>query len=509
MVRCYAFGPGLVKDLETDSEEFRTRWKILEPKVSAKRDKFFIEFRKRVAERARMLLRWSGQAPLADALVEEQIVIDLPPVQGIAEKTKFFVGDEHFGVASFFSRFRVDRWAEAYETQHTTGYAYTLPEFAVAVYFAVRDLIWSEQQLSFDDASWTRTKLKSAELRDFSRLIAAKDERHLPFVEPRFILDRRAFADRNEQKQGIVEQYADVPLELADRCKTFESHDGVRVSAANIRSWLLQFKAEEIPLAVRLLSAIRFWGRSALSDALAFAVAERYPQGFQALGLGAATASGHHLAYLWDDVRGKVGGDFKVISSASEMNSNLPLVIYDDNVGSGGQAGTVFSQWFGITNPDKDIDEEHAVPLAPETLEKLKHVPLFLIFATGFRGGLASIEVRLRELTANPEVSGFIIDPADLSCFRPAARVFSEPSQAERAIAAFSSAGRRAIHDKALERNWPSEKTDDRILGYGNAGGLTVFHYNVPTTTLTALWGTSRSADATWTALFPRRSRTV
>jgi hypothetical protein len=48
------------------------------------------------------------------------IVVDLPPIHGIAEKTK---------------------WAEAYETQHTIGYVYTVPEFAMAVYFAVRDLI--------------------------------------------------------------------------------------------------------------------------------------------------------------------------------------------------------------------------------------------------------------------------------------------------------------------------------------------------------------------------------
>jgi hypothetical protein len=106
-------------------------------------------------------------------------------------------------------------------------------------------------------------------------------------------------------------------------------------------------------------------------------------------------------------------------------------------------------------------------------------------------------------------VNGIIIDPADLSCFRPAARVFNEPAEADRAKSAFDEAGRVAIHDMAGKRNWPPEKTDDRILGYGNAGGLTVFHYNVPTTTITALWSTSRSKEANWTALFPRRPRNL
>lgn len=507
LVRCYAFGPGLVKDLEPDSPEFRTRWKKLTPKVDATRGTAWFEFRKQVAHKASEFLRWTGQATLGDALVDDQIVIDLPPIQGIAEKTKFLVGDEQFGVTPFRTRFRVERWAEAYETQHTIGYAYTEPEYAVAVYFAIRDLIWSEHELSFDDASWARTKLRSTELRDFSQQIADRVETHLPFSEPQFIVDRRVFAERNEQKLEVIGNFADALDELAERCKTFESHDGVRVSVASVRAWLLQFSVEAIPSAVRLLGAVRFWGRSALSDALAFAVYGHFPRGFQALGLGAATASGPHLAYLWDDVRTKLQCDVSAISSVSEMRSDLPIVIYDDNVGSGGQAGTVFSQWFGISNRDTDLREQHATPLTPEQLKKFQGVPIFLVFATGFRSGLAKVEARLRELTGNSSVSGVIIDPADLNCFRPAARVFSDPAEADRAESAFRDAGRVAIHDAAAERSWSPEKTKGRLLGYGNAGGLTVFYYNVPTTTVTALWSSSESQEAHWKALFPRRPR--
>jgi deoxynucleoside triphosphate triphosphohydrolase SAMHD1 len=506
-VRCYAFGPGLVNGLEPDSAEFRARWKTFEPTVRAKRSDHWYAFRKRIADRARELLRFNGQIPLADALSEELIVVDLPPVQGIAEKTKFFVGDEQFGVTPFFTRFRVERWAEAYETQHTIGYVYTEPEFAVAVYFAVRDLIESEHQLNFDDASWTRTKLKSSDLVGFSRAVSAKDPKHIPFAEPQFVVQRRLFADRNEQKLQIIDGYANLITELADRFKTFESHDGTRISGPTIRSWLLQFSTNEIPLAVQALSAIKYWGRSALSDALAFSVSGRYPNGFQALGIGAATSSAHHLTYFWNDVRNSLNSEVRVISAAAEIDTKLPLVIYDDNVGSGGQAGTIFSQWFGITNQDSDLDEKHAEPLNPDELAKLTATPILLVFATGFRSGLARIQQRLAELTKNSEIHGLIIDPADLSCFRPAARVFSEPRDASRAEESFARAGRIAIFDRALVRNWSAEKTNDRILGYGNAGGLTIFYYNVPTTTLTALWGSSRSETANWTALFPRRPR--
>jgi deoxynucleoside triphosphate triphosphohydrolase SAMHD1 len=76
LVRCYAFGPGLVKDMEPDSEEFRTRWKKLEPKVSAKQTALWFEFRNRVAHEARALLNISGQVGLANALSEDQIALD-------------------------------------------------------------------------------------------------------------------------------------------------------------------------------------------------------------------------------------------------------------------------------------------------------------------------------------------------------------------------------------------------------------------------------------------------
>lgn len=507
LVRCFAFGPGLVKDLEPDSNDFRMRWKAFTPKVGAERKPEWFEFRNRVAERSRTLLRLVEQIPLANALSAEQIVIDLPPVQGIAEKTKFFVGDEKFGVQQFINRFRVERWAEAYETQHTTAYVYTLPEFAIAVYLAVRDLIWFEAGLSFDDASWTRTKLSSSDIFQFSKMVlAAGDSEHVPFSEPTFVVERREFAQRNEQKLSIIDEHAEVLAELTERCKTFESYDGVKVTAETIRSWLLQFEVEEISAAIRVITGLKYWGRAALSDALTFAVADRFKEGFQAVALGAPTASAAHLSYLWEDARERITGDVKVVSSAAEILGDLPLVIYDDNVGSGGQASTIFSQWFGISMAG-DLDEKHVGPLAGDVLKRLSDVPIFLVFATGFRGGLEKIKERLSELTQNSNVSGMIIDPADLSCFRPASRVFDNPTERERAKAAFARVGRVSLHDTISKRNWSSDKIESRLLGYGNAGGLTIFHYNVPTTTVTAIWSSSRSAGATWNALFPRRPR--
>jgi len=57
---------------------------------------------------------------------------------------------------------------------------------------------------------------------------------------------------------------------------------------------------------------------------------------------------------------------------------------------------------------------------------------------------------------------------------------------------------------RARERDpWDEEKLSRRLLGYGNGGHLIVFHYNVPTMTLTALW----CEGPGWKPLFPRREK--
>jgi len=170
-------------------------------------------------------------------------------------------------------------------------------------------------------------------------------------------------------------------------------------------------------------------------------------------------------------ISSKLEVDLRVISSINEISSDLPIVIYDDNVGSGGQASTVFSQWFGKPK-DHDLDEQHAAALTTDGKEQLKQIPISSCSRQGFE---LAWEKRLSRLTKHPDVTGLIIDPADLSCFRPAARVFSEPAEADRATSASREAGSRALHDMATERKWSTDKMNDRMLGYGNAGGLTVF----------------------------------
>jgi hypothetical protein len=93
----------------------------------------------------------------------------------------------------------------------------------------------------------------------------------------------------------------------------------------------------------------------------------------------------------------------------------------------------------------------------------------------------------------------------DVDCFRPAAGIFARQDEADQAREAFRRAARTALADKA--DRWGEEKLRDRLLGYGNSADLTVFYYNAPSSTLTAMWKRCEDPKSPWLPLFHRRIR--
>jgi hypothetical protein len=138
-------------------------------------------------------LRTIGQPGLADELTEFSIVVDLPDVQGIAKKTKAFVGDESSGVRLFNELFRVEKWAEAYENQKITGYVFCPAEVAVAVHVACRDIIREEFSLGFEQWSWTLTKMSVEELDTFTQELRNRQVNTAPAPIPDSLRDRKTY----------------------------------------------------------------------------------------------------------------------------------------------------------------------------------------------------------------------------------------------------------------------------------------------------------------------------
>ena len=121
-----------------------------------------------------------------------------------------------------------------------------------------------------------------------------------------------------------------------------------------------------------------------------------------------------------------------------------------------------------------------------EAIERIRHCSIHFLFAAGRQSALRNLMDEARILFSENAVTGYLLSPRDVGCFEAAANVFQRADVAAQARNAFEAAGRTALGIKANE--WTPEKTKSRLIGYGNAAGLTVFYYNIPASSLTALW---------------------
>lgn len=506
--RCFVFGPSLLESPAAETRAGRQAWRTLKPLVSRTRTPEALEFRRRVVERARDYLRTDGQANLADQLSESDVVIDLPDVQGIAEKTRFWVGNEESGIELYSDRMRVERWAEAYENQKNVGYVFGPYEQAAAIYLAARDLMREAAEVSFDGRSLFLTKLSATRVAGLADRLLERGVRTATVVP---VSGQGARASLRMDHGEILESYRLRVEELADRFHTFQGHEGTNVDPNRIVEWLAQFPRDYVRHAVRVLQNLRYWDRRGLVDAFTAGLEglERQfgqgPEKAQYIALGGPTTSSRHVSYLWPDVRRALRVPLRVLDSIQDLEAEVPIVFYDDYVGSGGQAITVLQQWLGMPPDSWRVNEVHVSSLDESVLARVRSCPAYFLFATGRRRGLEELVGAARKYLGHDRIAGEIVHPWDHGCFRAASNVFPSSEDAEAARAAFDAAGRRALGDR--QGVWPDTKIDERTLGYGNHAGLTVFYYNVPTSSLTALWKTNAQENSSWLALFPRRAR--
>lgn len=510
-IRAFAFGSYLIAGFDekkkTAQSTLRRAWRRLADVTGRDVTGESMAFRSRIRARAQEYLTALGQPTLAAELHDSSLIIDLPEVQGITSRTTFFVGDESSGVKSFNELFKVEKWAEAYESQKITGYVFCPPEFAVAVHLAVRDLIREEFKLSFEPWSWNLTKVSVERLEQSALTLRERGTDTESSPVPSWLQDRKLYLQSIQGKVIALEKYTYELDQLAERFVSYQSHTDEKITRHRMEDWLLQFAPEEIPFAVTVLQHVRYWDRASITDAFSLALVDWGEEilNCQWVPLGGPTTSSHHLNYLWPDLKKQGQCPRNVLGGAEELQEGSDIIFYDDNVGSAGQSKTVLQQWQGLERSSWDVNEEHVQQLSKEKLRILKNSRIRFLFATGRRRGLDNLIATARKLFENDNIDGHIVIPQDVSCFQPASGVFGSRSLAQKAQEAFRAAGERALADK--REAWGEEKTQSRLLGYGNSGGLNVFYYNVPTTTITALWKSADIAGANWMGLFPRRPR--
>jgi deoxynucleoside triphosphate triphosphohydrolase SAMHD1 len=502
VVRAFVFSSSMMVKTLTPKEG-RQGWGKLLPCVGRGRTPELFAFRKRIVALARTYLEVAGDADAAGRLDEHSVVIDLPDVQGIAEKTKFWVGDEHTELDLYSDRMRVERWAEAYEAQKSFGIVYSATEHATAVHVAVRDLIKAETGLEFDGRAVSMTKVRTPALTGLIETLRSRGldvAKHVPpSGKPRVVV--------HPSESELLQAHEPTLKQLASRFRSYQGAQGAApVDASRIVQWLLQFHRDNIPHAIAVLQNIEYWDRQSIADAFVKGLSQFDLKNAELVPLGGADKSSHHLAYLIPDVRAKLGSaDLHVCGSIADLKGTGHVIFFDDIAASGTQGATTMLQYFGRPQSEWET-QEHIVDSASEAaLEILRKSRIDFLFVTGRREGVDHIVEVTERLVGHYQVDGHVVSPSEIGSFEPAARIFLEEAHADAARAAFTDAGRAALHDK-LNEGWDSEKLESRVLGYGNAAARTVFYYNVPSATLTALWKENVEPEYRWKPLFYRRT---
>jgi hypothetical protein len=498
-VRAIAFGPSLIEFPLAD--DATNAWQELKPYVAQERTPESLDFVRRIVEIAKNYLIIGGNAAAADTLREDFVMVDLPDPQGISEKTRFLVGNEQTGLRLYSVAARIDRWAEAYEEGKSIGYVYAPAEHAIAVHLAVRKLVQEIANITFQDRQLTLTKISSHDLMRFADLLRERAGDPPPVAPPQGLEYVVPSPERTETERV----FGPVIAELVENFQSYLSVAGVAIDFAHVMNYLMQFSRDEVPLVLKTLRKIQFWTRQRLVDAYRsyFEMLSSKYSRVQLVALGGSTTSAEMLKYFIADIKAELPIELIVLKSIEEVSQDLPIVFYDDFVGSGGQGRTVFQQWYNVPELQWATSEHHVSAISPDTRDRLKKSELLVLFIAGRRAGLEAVCATARQLTGS-DLSGWIVRPEDIGCFRQAANVFANTEEAQRAKGVFERVGRLALSGEL----WDDSKVSSRLLGYGNNADLNVFFYNVPTSTLTALWKKCDADGRRWLPLFLRRKRT-
>jgi hypothetical protein len=196
--------------------------------------------------------------------------------------------------------------------------------------------------------------------------------------------------------------------------------------------------------------------------------------------------------------------DFKctIRTISDALTRSEPVIFIDDFIGLGASTISILDAMLGLADTQQ-LHEERPGPLDPTVIERLLGRPVAFLFTAGLDQGRV-------ELPAQALERGFV-DPvvfvhkmqAELPSVKSVPLADTDAAARDSFIAECARIGDQLLMSTGHDEQWRSE----RAAGYGNHGLLTVFPYNTPTATLTALWAAGIVDGSSWRPLFLRRKK--
>jgi len=427
--------------------------------------------------------------------VDTYIVADDKTVLPFRTSTRAeLAGQDPDSAMPYRHHFEVDRWADAYEKNRAFGYVMSAPGAREVVHVATEIVLARRYGLRFSQGRYQFCKLQAQPLRDILRSAnqaGLLDE--VPEIRPLSeFLERPATA-------RLIDQ-------AVETLWPFEGQGGFRVTQDRLCAWANQFPERCQAEALELAKRIRIFSRKDFVESVRKTFEHpslRDAKESAWVPLGDVTDSAYHWSYFLRDEELKrepwAGRALPMQREEALSQDKLPVVFFDDCVGSAGQVETIFATWLGDEGP---LPEYHGPPLDDPLKERLRQTEFLVAYAIGLPGARADAIERLSKRGLRPKDVVIVEElPADGLDAVPL------PGNKDRLKQALREIGFQLVRSTKPLDSWSDERCHRCELGYGNTSQLVTFWMNVPTFSITAIWSPGTFNDKTWLPLLPRRRR--
>jgi len=502
-VRAYAFSQHLPEEAQTENPTRKNIEKMMRdlyghPSI---RKAFVTDLADKVAEILRLLHVDVEDLP-AGADLAAYICID-PADATRSGETGDYDGESAYLIDDDGTLRRVARvhaqsrgWSEAYIQTHDIGYVFTTKSLAPYVYIAAVSVAFRTWKVVTPSAALRHSKQDSTRIRQIQLELAKTgfysdlpySLRPTPSVLTRHDAERRIEAARSALQgyQGMLDS-----RNLMD----------VTPTAQKIRDWVSQFGEEHADAALLAiqhlkmldarLAAAAFKAFIASPEGLAFRGSSVCPIGDPKDGSSAVAGAVRQIAAEFGCT---VRGD------AEALRNDEPIIYVDDFIGRGSSTISIMSSLLGVVDTE-GLDESREREL-PDTLkEKLRQRKLAFLYIAGMRWRHENDFLgKLSRLGIDDAIEFVHLEQDQLPTLDSIGARSSDPKR----WSAFVEHCRRV----GLQLTAGSPKSEERALGYGNAGLMVCTTFNTPTAALTCLWKEGVSDGWQWTPLLPRFKKT-
>jgi hypothetical protein len=296
--------------------------------------------------------------------------------------------------------------------------------------------------------------------------------------------------------------------QIASRYHQFDGEGGWRVSAGSAAAFLSQFPPKLRSPLVEALTRGVYLNQEQLSGGIARAVRKiKSDTGRRIVLTPLSPSSGPGTLAT---ARGLLlGSPFEIaydLKGAIEVAGDGDLIVFvDDNSASGTQASAQLYAWSAKPRSEwpENLQSETGIfgPINSIDFDALRHKSFCVAVAAGHPRAADCISGVARDLGLNFEGLTFDTEIGAKYSWDNDLKHWLELTGCD--LVAQDQFG------KAFDALSVAEKIvcEDRAFGYGRIGGLTVLPFNVPTSTVTALWMPGDVRGRPWVPLFLRRGR--